>query len=367
MRNLTDQTILQPEELLQFLEQETSSLHIGIVGNDPESSETRMLLTPEGCGLLTSTGISVSIEAGAGTDISFLDEQYADYGVNIVSREEALQAPIVLSYACLSPKDLMKMRPGSAFLCMMTEAIINQASIKVMLERNIACGCLDNMLSHNDEPVFANIVDEIDGKAAIMFAQDALSFSGGGKGVLLGGIAGINPCEVLLIGMGNDMIHAAKAAAAIGARVTLMDNDISALQIARDSVGPMVDNIAIHPKVLYNKIKTADVLILGSTTHEFHLPANLNGVMKDNIYILDMKETSPSETVPRTVAMGISNALVNFFNEMILKDGFMGMLSTTPGMQYGMVTYNGRLVDQLLASYLGLPSVDISVMLSPFN
>lgn len=360
---------MEPEvqEMLEVMETEGSSIHIGILGNYPDSSETRMLITPEACGMLTSAGLGVCVEEGAGTDISFPDAKYEEYGAKIVSRDEALKSPIVLSYTALKAKDIKKMTKGASLLCMMDSGLFDSNIIKALLSQHITTGCFDNMISHNDEPVFANIIDEIDGRSAIMYAEDALSYLGGGKGVLLAGVAGINPCEVLLIGIGNEMIAAAKAATAVGARVTLMDNDISTLQVAKELVGPLVDTVSIHPRVLYNKVKTADVIITGSTTRPFEFPRNLSAAMKENVYIIDMNETHPSVCVPRTVAMALSNAIVNFFEEMAIKNGINGMIATTPGVQYGIVTYNGKLVDKLIGSYLSMPSVDIAVMLSAAN
>lgn len=367
MNKNVEDTNLQTQEMVEVLENEAQSIRIGIVANYSDGYETRMLLTPEACGMLTSGGIKVCMESGSGSDISFSDEKYAEYGVKIVTRDEALKAPIVLCYTPLKAKDVKKMNKGAALLCMMDSILFEQSVIQTLLERRIATCCFDNMYSHNDEPVFANIIDEIDGRAAIMYAEEALSYLGGGKGVLLAGVAGINPCEVLLIGMGNEMIAAAKAAAAAGARVTLMDNDTSTLQVAKDLMGPAVDAIAVHPRVLYNRVKTADVIIMGNPTRPFEFPDNLKAAMKENAYILDMNETHPSVSVPRTVAMALSNALVNFFDEMAIKNGFYGMVATTPGVQFGVVTYEGKLVDKLIGSYLGMPSVDINVMLSAAN
>lgn len=72
-------------------------------------------------------------------------------------------------------------------------------------------------------------------------------------------------------------------------------------------------------------------------------------------------------SVPRTVAMAISNVLVNFLDEMRLKEGFDCMVSTNEGVQQGIVTYRGKLVDKLVGSYTGLPAVDLSVMLAARN
>lgn len=343
------------------------SIHIGMVGNYADSDETRMLLTPEACGMLTSAGLHVSMEAGAGVDISFSDEAYMEYGVRIVTREDALKCPIVLSFMPLKARDVKKMTKGAALLCMMGHDLFEASTIKALLSMHISTGCLDNMYSHHEVTVFADILDEIDGRGAIVYAEEALSYLGGGKGVLLAGVAGLNPCEVLVIGADRACVFAANSAAANGAKVVIMDNDVSALELIRPSLMPQVELVAIHPRVLANRVKTADVIIMGNTTRQFTFPQVLSSQLKDNVYVLDLDDMHPSVSVPRTVAMAISNPLVNFFDEMQIKDGFDRMIATTPGVQVGMVTYRGKLVDKLIGSYTSLPSIDIRVMLSETN
>ena len=343
------------------------SFTLGLVGNYSDTDETRFLLTPEGSGLLTSSGIQVLMEKGAATDISFPDASYREYGVSIVSRSEALKADVVLSYRPLHAHDVHKMKKGAALFTMMGSGLFDENVIKALMDKEIACGCLDNVLSFNDEPVFANIIDEIDGRGAIMYAQEYLSYLGGGKGVLLAGVAGINPCEVLIIGDGPVVYSAAKAAMAAGAFVTLMNNDISALHAAKQICGDSLNTIAIHPRVLFNRVKGADVILIGECTRPFEFPKNLSPALKDSVYLLNFEETHPSISVPRTVAMALSNVLVNFFDDVILKGGLHHMIASTPGVQAGMVTFHGKLVDKLIGSFLNLPSVDIKVMLAATN
>lgn len=365
----SNQTEIDLETQLKEVTEETlePSLTVGLVGNYSDTDETRFLMTPEGSGLLTSAGIKVLMEKGAANDISFPDSSYREFGVNIVTRSEALKADVVLSYRPLHPNDIHKMKKGAALFTMMGAGLFDVNVIKALLDKEIISGCLDNIVSHNDEPVFASIVDEIDGRGAIIYAQEFLSYLGGGKGVLLAGVAGINPCEVLIIGDGTVVYSAAKAAIAAGAYVTLMNNDISALLRAKQICGDNLNTIAIHPKVLYNKVKSADVILLGECTRPFEFPKNLSPALKDSVYLLNFQETHPSISVPRTVAMALSNVLVNFFDEVIIKGGFHNMLASTPGVQAGMVTYRGKLVDKLIGSFLNLPSVDIKVMLAATN
>ena len=360
-------SVLEPQAEAAKINPNESQIHIGLLGNYPDSDETRLLLTPEACGLLTSGGITVSMEKGAGIDVSFSDEQYAEYGVKLLPREEVLKLPVVLSFMPLRAKDIKKMTKGSALLCMMGQTLFEHATIKALLDNEINLGCLDNMYSHHDITIFADIIDEIDGRGAIMYAQEALSYLGGGKGVLLSGVAGLNPCEVLVIGTGTEALTAANAAAAAGAKTVVMDNDVSALQLARSACSPWVELIAIHPRVLANRVKSADVIIMSNATRDFEFPRGLDSSLKDNVYVLDLNEVHPSVSVPRTVAMAISNPMINFIGEMAIKDGFEGMVATTPGVQVGMVTYKGKLVDKLIASYISMPSIDIRVMLSATN
>lgn len=354
--------VVQPQP--ETTSEQKGLIRVGLVGNYADTDETRFLLTPEACGLLSSAGYKVEMESGASIDISFSDEDYAEFGVRIVDRDTALQTNIVLSYSPLRVEDIHKMHPGCALLCMMGSSLFEKNVIEMLLERRITLICLDNMNSINDQPIFADIIDEIDGRAAIQYAQEALSYLGEGKGVLLAGVAGINPCEVLLIGAGRNIYAAANTALNAGASVTLMNNDVSALMEAHDVCGQGLSTIAIHPRVLYNKVKSADVLIMGTTTRPFEFPKNLGVALKKSAYVLNLEESHPSVSVPRTVAMALSNCLVNFFDDMILKDGLHSMIATSPGVQAGMVTYKGKLIDKLIGSYLSLPCVDINVMLA---
>lgn len=367
MLNPQDIKTLEPELKIVSQVGNGGKFTIGLPANYADNEETRFPLTPEACGLLTSAGLHIVMETDAGIDISFSDDAYAEFGVEIVDRDKALKADVVLSYAPINVNDIRKMQKGATLFCMMGDELFRKPTIEALLEQRITCGCLDNMYSFNDEPVFANIINEIDGRAAILYAQEHLSYLGGGKGVLLAGVAGINPCEVLLIGEGMDICYAAKAAIAVGATVTLLNNDVSTLQHARQFCGDKLTTLAIHPRVLYNKCKTADVLIMGDTTRPFEFPNKLNRVMKDTAFVLNFKDSHPSVSVPRTVAMALSNVLVNFFDEMIIKNGVEGMIMGAKGVQGGLVTYHGKLVDKLIASYLSMPAVDIDMMLSVKN
>jgi len=259
------------------------------------------------------------------------------------------------------------MKSGAKLLCMFNSMLFEMPIINALNERQICTIALDNVISHNDVPVFSNIIDEVDGRASIWYAQEAHSFLGEGKGVLLAGVAGIPPLEVLIIGQGSRVHFAAKAAIAAGATVTLMDNDLSALQLAQMECGDRLNTCAIHPRVLTSRVKSADVLILDSCTLPFSLPSQLKAAMKSDIFFLDFDKSSPSLYFPRTVTMALSTCLVNLFNEVLLKEGFEDALALSPGLQAGVVTYNGRLTNKLISSLTGISCADINMFFSEPN
>lgn len=340
---------------------------LGIVNNYDDTEETRLFLTPEACGMISNFGYRILIESGAGIDINYSDKAYAECNAEVVSRPEALKADIVLSVRPLRVPDLMQMRKGTTLISLMDEALFDRQVVEALLDRQIIMLALDNVVSSNGLRVFARVLDEIDGRAAIIYAQEGITFLGEGKGVLLAGIAGLNPCEVVVIGSGWRPQAAAKAAMAAGARVTMMDNDVASLFEAQSECGDNLSTSVIHPHVLYNKIKSADVIILDDCTNDFEIPPQLGVTMKDSVYMLDMRKTIPSLCVPRTVAMGLSNPLVHFFEDVAIKGGISRLAATTPGVRPAVVTLRGKLVDKYIAMHLGMSAADISVMLTQTN
>lgn len=339
---------------------------LGLLNNYPDSEETRLFLTPEACGLLTTMGIDIRMENGAGIDINYSDEAYAEKGVKIQTRTEVLGSDVLISVRPLNAEDTMLMKQD-ATLFTLYDATLPRDVLQALIERRVSMIALDHMYSSNGIRIFARVLDEIDGRAAMLYAQDGLSFLGEGKGVLMGGVPGLQPCEVLIIGQGCRVHAAAKAALQTGARVTLMNNDIAALHEAVAECGPTLITSAIHPKVLFNDVKSADVIILDNCTRKFMMPEHLSLAMKDNVYVLDLNETTPSLVVPRTVAMAMSNVLINLFSETLISGGIRRQITSTPGVQAGLVTYRGHLVDKPIAARYGLHALDLSIMITETN
>lgn len=363
----TSPTTPEPMEAPITVESDISMPTIGLCANYADTPETRFLLTPEVCGLLISAGYLISMESGAGATISYSDANYSEFGVKITNRSEVLKSDYVLSYAPLRSDDIDNLKEGSTVMCMFDTPLFNKNIIEQLLKRKICVLSLDHVESHNAVPVFANIVDEVDGRTSIWYAQEAFSFLGGGKGVLLGGVAGINPCEVLIFGQGTRVLAAARTAMAFGAIVTLMDNDISALQLAQLEAGKGLITCAIHPRALANKIKSADAILIDSCTRPFEFPDALKAIVKPDAFVLDFNTSSPSLSTPRTVTQALATCLNNLFDEITLKGGIENTIATTPGVRVGIITYGGHVTDKLVSSVSGIPYIDVEMLLTNAN
>jgi NAD/NADP transhydrogenase alpha subunit len=123
----------QPQETTTI----RSDYDLGLVANDHDSEETRFLLTPEVCGLLCSSNLAICMENGAASSISYTDEKYASFGVQIVERETALLAEYVLSYAPLNAADVMKMKDGAKLLCMFDAMLFRKDVLEALNSKNI--------------------------------------------------------------------------------------------------------------------------------------------------------------------------------------------------------------------------------------
>ena len=358
---------LEPQLCMEEQATATPGHRIGILANNHDSDETRLLLTPEICGRLITDGWEICMETDAASSISYADSAYAENGVRICSRKEALDCDFIMTYAPVMLDDIAHIRSGAAQLCMFSTSLFDRRLVDALRKKHITTIALDEVESHNGVQVFANVVDDVDGRAAVWYAQESLSFLGGGKGVLLGGVPGILPCEVLIIGNGRKVQQAAVTSLALGASVTLMDNDMSELQVAQSICGDRLITCAIHPRPLASKVRTADVVMIDSCTREFEVPADIKEMVKKDAFILDFHLSSPSLSTPRTVAHGLATCLYNLFSEFELKGGLENTLLTTPGVCCGVITYNGHLCHKLIGSVTGMQVVDLDMLLAGTN
>lgn len=375
-------------------------LSVGIPAADPV--DRRLPLTPEGAGILADADIDVRVERGAGLAIHYPDTRYLRAGATIVSRPEAFACDIVIILSPMRLDDARRLRRGSLLLTLIDNIADDQQVIAILLERHIVTIALDLIADRDDHAPYADILNEIDGRAAMAVASGMLADAGHGKGILLGGVAGIVPCEVTIIGAGIGGMAAARSAMGMGAMVRMFDSDIYLLRRAARDLGPGAVTSALHPRVLVNALRTADVVIASQTAAAYTIDADIVAEMKQGVITIaldsygrpshpahdvfvsmpvvnlvqperrrDLDGEGPrlcyvnaAGTVPRTLAMALSNTLVNMFQDIaVCGTGTSNTLKLHPGIQRAVTTFMGRPVNPRVAAAVGMRPVDIALLL----
>lgn len=358
-------------------------------------AERRFPITPEGAAILCERGFEVKMEKGAAETIHFGDEKYRVGGVEIVDRREALACDIVMHLPAISPEDAVCLKPGAILLSLLHPDYQAPMAVRTLLQRHITAIALDLVEDDRSNRPFADILSEVDGRAAIAIASSLLADPVLGKGILLGGVAGVVPCEVTIIGSGIAAQAAAQSAIGLGATVRLFDNDVyylrSALNLLRHSA---VIGSAIHPKVLNSALRSADIIIATPTRQPVEIPISTIEQLKKGVIAFDLScETNPfkglrridlalasaadcgpsaqapacyvhaGSAVPRTAAMALSTTLLTFLDEITICDGLPNALKFNPGLSRAAYTFMGKIVNADVARRLGQRVIDISLFL----
>lgn len=355
--------------------------------------ERRFPLTPESVNRLVEAGFIVKMQSGAADVIHYNDNQYQSKGAMVVERDETLKCDVVIHLAPLSVTEVKKMRRGAVLLSMLRNDIQPKETITALIENHITAVAIDLVQDEEGNRPFADTLAEIDGRAAMSVASSLLADSQVGKGILLGGVAGVVPCEVTIIGSGLEACAAARSAVGLGATVRMFDDDVYRLRRAMRDLGPMVIGSALHPNVLHNALRSADVVIATPMRSKYSLSREEVSIMKQRVIVFDLKNEGPNapsialscsdlamisthgnfgegrlcfvnvgQTVPRTAAMALSNAMVTLLSDMVGVDRCMISSHLQKGLLCGAYVYMGKVVNKKVADRLGLRYVDISLL-----
>lgn len=385
-----------PTPLEELLAVATSarSLSIGLPASE-SAAERRFALTPEAAGSLVARGFRVRMQAGAALCIHYADPAYASQGVEIVERREAMACDIVVHLPALTAADARMLRRGAMVLTLFHPAQQDERAVRILLERHVIALALDLVADGNGHRPFADILHEIDGRAAIAMASSLLADAVHGKGILLGGIAGVVPCEVTVIGSDLAARAAARSAMGLGAMVRMFDDDVYSLRSAMQELGLGVVASALHPRVLSGALRAADIVVVASTKRPVVLGADAVEEMKRGVVCFDISRSerpafpslpqvdlamaSPSDTDPdnplrlcyinagnavaRTAAMALSNTLLTMLADIVTCDGASNALKLKPGLRVAAYTFLGKPVNERIARLVGMRAADINIFL----
>ena len=390
-----------PQEEMLEVANKQKKLKIGIPSED-QSVESRVPLTPEAVEILTGHGHEVMIESGAGKAANYSDRHYSELGGIIAeNRQEVFACDILLKISPPEAEEIRWMKERQTLLSsFQINTQKNEQYIRNLMQKKVTAISFERIQDEHKCYPAVRSMSAIAGTTSILIAAEYLSNMRGGKGVMLGGIPGITPTEVVILGAGTAAEYAVRAAMGVGSVVKVFDHSIHRLRRLQNAVGTTVSTSIFHPQVILKSLRSADVLIgairRDNQQSSFFITEDMVKKMKKGSVIIDISidrggciETSEPRTqvdpvfirhgvihycvpnIPSRVARTASIAISNVFSPLILGIGDLGgmgkELEVNLGLRHGVYVYNGILTNETLGKRFGIPSKDIDLLMAAFR
>ena len=237
------------------------SLCIGIPKED-SFQENRIALTPDAVSVIVANGHEVNIETNAGVGANYSDKDYSEAGAKILyDKKQVFECDILVKSAPVSEEDCEMLRLNQYVISPIHLAVMKRDILAKMMKKKITALSFENLKDDSGHNPIVRSMSEIAGSAVMLIAGQYLNSANNGKGVLVGGISGIPPTKVIIIGAGIVGEYAARTALAMGASVKIFDNSIYRLKRLQNNIGMRLWTSVIEPKILSKQLKTCDVAV----------------------------------------------------------------------------------------------------------
>jgi len=372
-------------------------LHIGIP-KETAFQENRIALTPESVGVLVSNGHEVVIEHNAGDAAHYSDKDYSEAGAKIVyDKAEVFRSPILVKSAPVIEEDLPMLQLNQMIISPIHLSALKAELLEKMMEKRITGISFENLKDDSGSYPIVRSMSEIAGSAVMLVAAQYLSSSNHGKGVLLGGISGVPPTKVIILGAGIVGEYAARAALALGASVKVFDNSVYRLKRLQNNIGFRIYTSVIEPRILSKQLKTCEVAVGALSSQSGRTPVVVSEEMVSNMrpgsVIIDVSidrggcfETSEITShehpiflkygvihycVPnipsgfaRTASQAISNVLMPLLMEAGEEGGFESLVWHKIHLRSGIYLFKGALTNFHLSQRFDLKYTDLNLLIA---
>jgi|SRR5690554_1925195 len=238
------------------------SLRIGLP-KETSNDETRISLTPGGVSILKANGHHIIIEQGAGEAANFSDREYADAGAEITFTPDNVfkSSELILKVAPLAENEFEFLQPEQAIISALHIGGQTEAYIQAFLDKSITGIGYEFICDVDKEFPIVRMMHEITGSTAVQTAAHYLESRSDGQGILLGGISGVPPAMVVILGAGITGEYAARAALGYGAQVFVMDTNLNALRRLENALDRRIITAVANDQYLSAAVQSADVII----------------------------------------------------------------------------------------------------------
>lgn len=355
-------------------------------------NERRTCITPDAVQVLVDNGHSVVIESGAGSGSFFTDLQYSESGAQVTDNPaEAFGQDLVLKINPPTSEEIEYLKPNTYLVSALQINLRDRDYFRKLAEKKINAIAFEFIVDEYKQLSLVRLIGEIAGNVAVLYAAELLAHS---NGLMLGGITGVRPTEVVVIGAGIVGEFATKAAVGHGANVRIFDNSLSKLRRMHTLVDSRVPTSIIDPKELAKALRRADVVIvaLSRLSHNPVITEDMVMNMKKGSVIIDVTidngkviETSeltsmdepyiikhgvlhcglPNLTskMPRTTTKAISNFFLSYLLNYDEEGGFENMLVRKNEMKLSLYMYKGRHTKKMICDRFNLTYHDINLLI----
>ncbi len=350
--------------------------------------ERRIALTPGGVDTLVKAGHTVFIQTCAGLESHFTDEEYRNVGANIVyTPEEVYQrAEMIVKVAPISEDEVGLMQDEQTLFSFLYLAVGKKNIVEKLLKKKITAIAYE-LIEKDDQLPILQSMSEIAGQLAVQAGERYLgSDFPNSRGILMGGIPGVAPAAVVILGAGVAGFHAARTAYSRGAHVIVLDKDIRRLRRIQTEISANITTVAANQFTIARGAKFADLLIgavqLKGEKAPHLITEDMVKSMKKGAVIVDVSidqggcvETSRPTTisepvfilhdvihycvpnmpalVSRTASYGLTNASIHYLLD-IADNGLSNALLGNNGLAKGVCTYNGFCSNENIAEVFNI-------------
>jgi alanine dehydrogenase len=315
----------------------------------------------------------------------------------VYDKKAVFNCNVIIKSAPVSEEDCELLKPHTNLISPIHMAIMKKSILEKMMEKKVTAISFENLKDDSGHNPIVRSMSEIAGSAVMLIAGQYLSNANNGKGVLVGGISGIPPTKVIIIGAGIVGEYAARTALAMGANVKVFDNSIYRLKRLQNNIGVRMWTSVIEPKILGKQLKTCDVAIGALSGAACRTPVvvteEMVSHMRSGSVIVDVSidhggcfETSKVTShenpifkkydvihycvpnIPSGFARTASNAISNVLMPLLLETGEDGGIDNIVwhkmNVRSGIYLFKGSLTNFYLSERFGLKFTDLNLLIA---
>ena len=360
-----------------------------------KDNEYRVAMTPGAVRQIAEGGHRVLVEAGAGEGSGFQDDEYRQAGATLVSvADDAWDADLVVKVKEPQPSEFDLMRPGLVLFTYLHLAAEKEVTL-AMLQREVTGIAYETVETPDGKLPLLVPMSQVAGRMAVQVGSQYLEKTYGGRGKLLGGIPGVRPGDVAILGAGVVGTNAAQIALGMGAHVMLLDVNADRLQYLDQVLTGRLTTLSANPVNIAEAVRRADLLIGAVLLKGARAPRLVTREMiqsmepgsvvvdvsvdqggcvettrprthSDPTYVVDgiihYAVTNMPGAVPRTSTYALSNATLPYIMKM-MREGVLDALRDDLALQKGVNTHQGKITYDAVANAHGLEPNALESML----